>query len=145
MAAPRADHPLFDVDRISRSAGSRALSHPKARPTSTRTPTTYAERYRRQADELNERETRSRAAGEVLDDLAVRRISSFIKSYGEMRRGEEFVQREVRARARERVRWVVGSAMLLAALAIAPGVLTGAVAFGQRGARAGRPREGGDP
>src|SRR5678815_4743950 len=78
---------------------------------------------------------------QVLDDLAVRRISSFIKSYGEMRRGEEFVKREVRARARERIRWPLGGAMLLAALAIAPGVLTRVVAA----ARFSRPCEGGDP
>ena len=50
----------------------------------------------------------------------VARISSFLKSYGEMRRGEEFVMREVRARARERVRWVVGAAMLLLALLLVP-------------------------
>jgi zinc/manganese transport system permease protein len=82
---------------------------------------------------------RSRAAGEALDDLTVRRISSFIKSYGEMRRGEEFVKREVRARARERIRWIVGGAVLLAALAIAPGVLSRVVA----GLRFRRSRVGG--
>ena len=53
----------------------------------------------------------------------MRRISSFIKSYGEMRRGEEFVQREVRARARERIRWLVGVPLLLVALALAPGMV----------------------
>jgi zinc/manganese transport system permease protein len=140
MAAPRADQPLLDaVEYLVPPV--RALYLTRSEADIYQDAATYAERYRRQADELNEREMRSRAAGEALDDLTVRRISSFIKSYGEMRRGEEFVKREVRARARERIRWIVGGAMLLAALAIAPGVLTGAVALGQRGVR-GRPREG---
>ena len=71
---------------------------------------------------MNELETRSRAEGQPLDDLVVRRISSFIKSYTEMRKGEEFVQREVRSRARERIRWLAGGAMLLIAFATAPGL-----------------------
>ena len=51
----------------------------------------------------------------------VARISSFLKSYGEMRRGEEFVMHEVRARARERVRWIAGGGILALAFIIAPG------------------------
>jgi hypothetical protein len=39
-----------------------------------------------------------------------------------MRKGEEFVQREVRSRARERIRWLAGGAMLLIAFATAPGL-----------------------
>ena len=72
---------------------------------------------------MNELETRSRAEDQPLDDLQVRRISSFIKSYTEMRKGEEFVQREVRSRARERIRWLAGGAMLLIAFATAPGLV----------------------
>jgi zinc/manganese transport system permease protein len=139
MAAPRADQPLFDVVEYL-VPPVRALYLTQGEADIYQDAEKYAERYRRQADELNERETRSRAAGEVLDDLAVRRISSFIKSYGEMRRGEEFVKREVRARARERMRWAVGCAMLLAAFLIAPGVLGRILAQ----ARFSRPREGGD-
>jgi zinc/manganese transport system permease protein len=59
----------------------------------------------------------------MLDDFTVRRISSFLKSYGEMRRGEQFVMQEVRARARERIRWPLGGAMLAAALGLTPGLL----------------------
>src|SRR5438132_1140579 len=81
----------------------------------------YAERYRLEAERLNEVETRSRSQGDALADDMVRRISSFLKSYGEMRRGEEFVMHEVRARARERVRWIAGAAMLAMALIAAPG------------------------
>jgi zinc/manganese transport system permease protein len=50
-------------------------------------------------------------------------MSSFVRSYGEMRRGEEFVMREVRSRARERLRWAMGPIMLGLGLLIAPGVL----------------------
>ena len=80
----------------------------------------YAERYRQEAERLNAREVRSRSQGDALDDVTVQRISSFLKSYGEMRRGEEFVMREVRARARERVRWIAGAGILALAFIIAP-------------------------
>src|SRR2546429_762728 len=84
----------------------------------------YAQRYQLAAERLNEREARSRAQDAALDDEMVARISSFLKSYGEMRRGEEFVMHEVRVRARERVRWIAGGAMLALAFAIAPGALS---------------------
>jgi zinc/manganese transport system permease protein len=50
----------------------------------------------------------------------VRRISSFLKSYAEMRKGEQFVMGEVRARARERVRWSASLVLLVVALLLAP-------------------------
>ena len=80
----------------------------------------YAERYRREAEELNERERRNRTEGEAFDDFSVARISSFLKSYGEMRKGEQFVMDEVRARARERGRWSASLGLLLFALLFAP-------------------------
>ena len=80
----------------------------------------YAERYRVEAERLNETEMRNRSQGDGLDDYMVRRISSFLKSYGEMRKGEQFVMNEVRARARERVRWIAGVALLVLALLSAP-------------------------
>jgi len=79
-----------------------------------------AERHRVAAEQLIEQERRSRTQGEALDETTVQRISSFLKSYAEMRKGEQFVMAEVRARARERVRWVVSVAMLALALLIAP-------------------------
>ena len=80
----------------------------------------YAERYRMEAEQLNELERRNRTEGEALDDFAVARISSFLKSYGEMRKGEQFVMGEVRARARERVRWGASLGLLAFALLLAP-------------------------
>jgi zinc/manganese transport system permease protein len=79
-----------------------------------------AERYRTEAEQLNDRERRSRTQGEALDDFSVARISSFLKSYGEMRKGEQFVMDEVRARARERIRWSASLGLLAFALLLAP-------------------------
>ncbi len=122
MAAPRADQPLLDaVEYVFPSV--RGIYLTRSEADIYRDAHAYAERYRREAEELNELETRSRAEGQALDDLLVRRISAFIKSYSEMRRGEEFVKREVRSRARERIRWIAGGGVLLIALAMMPGLL----------------------
>jgi zinc/manganese transport system permease protein len=123
MAAPRADHPVLDSLEYLFSPLQQAY-FTKSEAATYQDAAAYAERYRREAERLNELETRSRAEGQPLDDLVVRRISSFIKSYTEMRKGEEFVQREVRSRARERIRWLAGGAMLLIAFATAPGLAT---------------------
>jgi zinc/manganese transport system permease protein len=80
----------------------------------------YAERYLREAERLNDLERRKRTEGEALDDFSVGRISSFLKSYGEMRKGEQFVMGELRARARERVRWGVSLGLLMFALLLVP-------------------------
>jgi zinc/manganese transport system permease protein len=80
----------------------------------------HARRYARDIEKLNEREAQSRWQGMALEEMEVRKISSFLKSYGEMRKGEEFVMREVRARARERVRWPMGIGMMLIGVVITP-------------------------
>ena len=121
IAAPRADQPLLDslesafpsLRSLYFTAGEAEIHADAGR---------YAERYRIEGERLNEVELRSRSQGEGLDDYMVRRISSFLKSYGEMRKGEEFVMREVRARARERMRWIGAPAMLALALLIVPGL-----------------------
>jgi zinc/manganese transport system permease protein len=122
MILPRADQPLLDaleyaapVVRGSYLNAAEAATYEDARE--------YAQRYLLQAEQLNAQEVRSRAEGDLLDDMQVRRISSFLKSFGEMRKGEEFVMQEVRARARERIRWPLGGAMLIAALVLTPGLL----------------------
>jgi zinc/manganese transport system permease protein len=122
VVAPRADHPVFDwIEYLFPPV--RQAYFTKGEAATYQEAAAFAERYRREADRLNELETRSRAEDQPLDDLQVRRISSFIKSYTEMRKGEEFVQREVRSRARERIRWLAGGAMLLIAFATAPGLV----------------------
>ncbi len=121
MALPRADQPLLDsvehflpALRGAYFSASEVSTHEDANE--------FAERYRMQAEQLNEMEARSRSGSESIDDMTVRRLSSFVRSYSEMRKGEEFVMREVRARARERVRWVAGPVTLVLALLIFPGI-----------------------
>jgi zinc/manganese transport system permease protein len=122
MLAPRADQPLFDAAEYAFPA-LQAVYFSRAEAATYADAREYAERHRLQAEQLNAIETRSRSQGDALDDFTVQRISSFLKSYGEMRRGEEFVMHEVRARARERIRFVAGPAMLVLALLMAPGAL----------------------
>ena len=122
MASPRADQPLLDAAEYTLPAlrtlyftAGEAQAHADARQ--------YAERYRKEAERLNAFEAHSRARSEALDDAMLARVSSFLKSYGEMTRGEEFVMREVRSRARERARWVIGAGLLGLACFIMPGSL----------------------
>ena len=46
----------------------------------------------------------------------MRRLTSYVQSFQEMQKGEQFVQREIRNRARERQRWAIGVPLLLIAL-----------------------------
>ena len=117
--APRADQPLLDLAEWA-TPSLRRLYFTRAETTTYADATEYAERYRRQAEDLNERERRNRTEGQGLDDFAVARISSFLKSYGEMRKGEQFVMGEVRARARERIRWIGSLALLACAFLVVP-------------------------
>jgi zinc/manganese transport system permease protein len=116
---PRADLPLIDM--LEHGAPSlRNLYLTKAEAAAYQDADDYAERHRLAAEQLIEQERRSRTQGEALDETAVQRMSSFLKSYAEMRRGEQFVMAEVRARARERVRWSVSPGMLALAVLLAP-------------------------
>jgi zinc/manganese transport system permease protein len=116
--APRADQPLIDVAEHL-FPGLRSLYLSGAEAATYADAGHYAERYRIEADRLNEVEKRSRTEG-PLDDLSIARVSSFLKSYGEMRKGEQFVMDEVRGRARQRVRWIAGAGLFALALLLAP-------------------------
>jgi zinc/manganese transport system permease protein len=120
IAAPRADQPLLDATEYV-LPGLRAGYLTRVELATYEDARAYAERHRVEAERLSAIETRSRSEGDALDDVTVQRISSFLKSYGEMRRGEEFVMREVRSRARERVGWILAAALLVLALLAAPG------------------------
>ena len=117
--APRSDQPLLDsfeslapeLRAAYMSASERAVYDEAD---------VYADRHRLQIERLNTIEANSRWQGRALDDFEVRRISSFLQSYGEMRKGEEFVKREVRSRARERSRWWLGATLVLLALLTYP-------------------------
>src|SRR5262249_15192228 len=110
MLAPRADQPLLDAAEYALPS-LRGLYFTAAESATYIDASVYAERYRQESERLNAREVASRSQGEGLDDFTVQRISSFLKSYGEMRRGEEFVMHEGRARARARVRCSAGARM----------------------------------
>src|SRR4051812_12410983 len=118
-ALPRTDQPLIDLAEYT-APSLRALYMTKGEQAIVAEASVYAERYRLDAERLNDTERRNRTEGAPLDDFAVARISSFLKSYGEMRRGEQFVIDEVRARARERMRWAAGAALLALAILFAP-------------------------
>jgi len=117
--APRADQPLLDMLEFA-APSLRSLYLTQAETAAYQDASEYGERHRLAAEQLIELERRRRTQGEALDDMAVQRISSFLKSYAEMRKGEQFVMVEVRARARERIRWSVSLGLLAVALLCAP-------------------------
>ena len=117
--APRADQPMLDgAEHVFPSLRTTYLT--RGEQAVLADASERAERYRTEAERLNDLERRSRSEGEALDDFTVARISSFLRSYGEMRNGEQFVMSEVRGRARQRVRWAVSFALLALALLVAP-------------------------
>jgi zinc/manganese transport system permease protein len=118
-AAPRADQPLLDAAESAIPA-LRALYLSRSEAATFADASAYAARYGAEAEQLNALEKRKRVEGETLDDFAIARISSFLKSYGEMRKGEQFVMQEVRARARERIRWIGALGLIALALIAAP-------------------------
>jgi len=118
-AVPRADQPLLDTIEYA-VPSLRALYFSRAETATFVEAGEYAERHRIAAERLNNLEKRNRTEGDALDDFSVGRISSFLKSYGEMRKGEQFVMGEVRARARERMRWPMSVGLLASALLLVP-------------------------
>jgi zinc/manganese transport system permease protein len=115
--SPRADQPLLDAMERAFPAIRASYMDDKARATAAEA-AQYAERYRDEAAKLRAREEERRWKGEPLDELEVRRIGSFMKSYNEMTRGEEFVVREVRGRAREANRWWIAGILLALAASL---------------------------
>ena len=120
-ALPRADQPLLDaLEAAAPAVRSAYLTHPERAAHADAD--AQALRYRREAERLNQREARSRFEGAAIDEAELRRISSFLKSYGEMEKGERFVMHELRSRARERVRWAGGALLAGLGLLALPGV-----------------------
>jgi zinc/manganese transport system permease protein len=118
-AAPRADQPLLDsLEQAIPALRNLYFTHAEAAAYEDAAET--AERHRLAAEQLIAEERRRRTQSETLDETALQRMSSFLKSYAEMRKGEQFVMAEVRARARERIRWALSPALLAIALLLAP-------------------------
>jgi zinc/manganese transport system permease protein len=65
----------------------------------------YVQRYKNELNRLSELEAKNRWMENQTDDFLVQKISSFQQSYNEMIKGETFVMREMRSRAREAIRW----------------------------------------
>ncbi|HEY1059224.1 MAG TPA: metal ABC transporter permease [Limnobacter sp.] len=100
---PRADQPLLDAAEKALPSLQALYMRPVERQALDESQA-YVNRYAKALDQLTEREQTSRWMG-TDDDDTVRRIASFQQSYNEMIKGEQFVMKETRARARERLRW----------------------------------------
>ena len=119
VAVPRADQPLLDgLERMYPAL--RALYMDEKSLALAADAESYEARYRVEAEKLRTREAERRWKGEPLDEIEVRKIASFLKSYNEMMQGERFVVREVTARSRESRRGWIGAVLMLAALVAAP-------------------------
>ena len=111
VVQPRADQPLFDAMEA---------YWPALRETyfSRQEKEIYADadshvaRYLAEGARLTAMEAKSRWQGSVMDEETIRKISSFQQSYNEMIAGERFVMREMRSRARERLRWPMAVAVV---------------------------------
>jgi zinc/manganese transport system permease protein len=128
LIAPRADQPLIDGIEAAWPAIRGAYFSPTELAVHAEAQTEAA-RYLREAERLNRLEMKSRADGDALDDLEVRKISSFVRSYAEMGNGERYVMREVTARARERARWWAGPALLVLGCLLIPGLAGAGTSF----------------
>jgi zinc/manganese transport system permease protein len=120
MVTPRADQPLIDgleaAIPVMREAYFNSVELAVYREAKQE-----AARHAGEAERLNARELRSRAEGTAIDDMELRKLSSFVRSHAEMRNGELYVMREVSARARERARWWAGPLLIVLGMAAIPG------------------------
>lgn len=103
-AQPRADQPLLDAVEAWWPALRAAYFSPQDQ-TIYADAEHYVKRYSAEMERLGQLEVRSRWQGTALDDETLRKMSSFQQSYNEMIKGERFVMREIRSRAREQLRW----------------------------------------
>lgn len=117
MISPRADQPVLDALESAFPAVRAAYMDAKSRAV-VEDASRYLERYRGDAEKVRANEAERRWKGESLPEEDVRRIASYLKSYNEMMKGETFVIREVRDRAREGNRWTIGGIFLLIAASL---------------------------
>jgi hypothetical protein len=69
--------------------------------------------YRKRVEDLNRQENESRWKGDQLTEEQLQKVSSFLKIYNEMIRGENYVLREVVGRAKERNRFYIAAVFFL--------------------------------
>ena len=114
---PRADQPLLEaLESIAPAIRSSFLS-PAERAVYD-SAVVVESRVLGESVRMNELERAGRWQGAELSDDDVRRLSSYVQSFQEMRKGEQFVQREIRNKARERQRWAIGIPLILMSAAL---------------------------
>jgi zinc/manganese transport system permease protein len=119
VVVPRADQPLLDAaEHVFPRIRAAYMDEKSSRIAADAE--TYAERYRDESRKLREKEAERRWKGEPLDEMEVRRVASFLKSYNEMIKGETFVVREVRSRARAERRFAIAATLLFLAVPCVP-------------------------
>jgi zinc/manganese transport system permease protein len=117
VISPRADQPVLDA--LERMFPAIRVAYMDAKSIAIAADAeAYLARYRAETQAVREREAERRWKGEPLEEAEVRRIASFLKSHNEMMKGEEFVAREMRNRAREVGRLWIAAVFLLFALAL---------------------------
>ncbi len=114
---PRADQPLLDAAE-SASPVIRSYFLSPAEREVYESAVAVESKVQGESARMNELERASRWQGSDLSDDDVRRLSSYVQSFQEMRAGERFVQREIRNKARERQRWVIGVPLALVSLGL---------------------------
>jgi len=121
---PRADHPLLDAFEAWQP-GIRAVFLTPQERAQWSDARHDARRYRAEVERLRTLERDSRWQGEAASDDELRRLGSYTQTFLEMQRGEQFVERALRNKARERQRWILGVPALLLAVAALLGVAPG--------------------
>lgn len=116
-ANPRADQPLIDAAEYLYPPLQGAFLSGREEA-ALRDADEAAARVRAEAQRLQAMERASRWQGAELTDPELRRLTSYAQSFQEMEKGEQFVQRELRNRARERQRWVIAVPLLIIGLAL---------------------------
>ncbi len=112
---PRADQPLLDALEAAQPAIRDYFLSPLERDIYA-SAANVESKIRGESSRIGQFERESRWQGSELTDDEVRRLASYVQSFQEMQKGEQFVQREIRNRARERQRWAIGVPLLLIAL-----------------------------
>ena len=106
-ANPYADHPLLDLLETYQPAVKSLFLSLEEQQTMTQA-VSGAMHVRSIAEQLAAMERDSRWQGAELTEEELRQLSSYTVSFQEMEKGEQFVQRELRQKIRERQRWVLG-------------------------------------
>ena len=114
---PRADQPLLDALEA-RFPQVRIAFLTSAEQETFLQAVATAANVEAHAKRIDAMERNSRWHGTELSDDQLRKLSSYAQTFQEMQKGEEFVQREIRNKARERQRWIVGLPLILTALAL---------------------------